>query len=1253
MPHQYTSQSLTVLYCDLVDSTHLSRRLDPEDLREVVRAYQQASATIIARYRGHIAQYQGDALLVYFGYPQPSLDDAQRAAHTALGIIAILDDLNARLEQTHSVRIAVRIGIHTGPVVVAALGDAVRQEQLAMGETSTIAAGIQGLAAADSVVVTAATAGLLQGAFVCDNLGMHAVKGVTKPMTVLCVQAAHTTEVSPAEVLTPARGGGTDDAERRHLTVMFCDIADTARLSPHLTADALLAVVQAFQARCAAVVARYDGYIAQYLDNGLLIYFGFPHAHEDDAQRAVRAGLEIVEAMPDLNAHIALQVSVQVATRIGMYTGRAVAGDMGGGSRIEQLAVGDTPNVAARIHGLAEPNTVLLGATTARLVQGYFVCEDLGTHRLKGVAEPMPVVRVRAVTEAQTRLDVAGPSGLAALVGRERELQQLVTQWEQSQTGQGQVVLLSGEAGIGKSRIVETMRERAGHEGATWIRLRCSPYYQNSAFYPVVEHLRRALCFHRHEAPEAQIEKLQQMLAGYQFSEADTLPLLAGLLSLPDPGGLPPLTLSPQRRREKTQAALVSWLVEEAARQPTLLVWEDLHWVDPSTLELLGRLVDQVATARILLLLTYRPEFIPPWDMSQTSLTVVALSRLERQQVEGMIGHVTRGRNLPTDIVEQIIVRTDGIPLFVEELTKTILESGVLRAVDGHYELTGPASTVTIPETLQDSLLARLDRLGAAKRVAQVAAVIGREFSYDLLAAVSQQEPETLSRYLEQLVQADLVTEQSPQASYQFRHALIQDTAYGSLLRRTRQQAHQHIAQVLVEQFAEIVETQPEILAHHYTEANQLEPAVAAWHRAGQRAIQRSANVEAIAHLTKGLKVLETLPETPERTRQELHLQTTLGPALMAIKGYTTPEAEQAYTRALELCQQLGETPQLFSALRGLWSFYIARSDLQKARELGEQLLALAESDQDPALLLMVHYALGVPLYYLGELVSARTHLEQQITLYDPQQHRSLAFLYGQDPGVVCLSYVASALWLLGYPDQALNRSREAIALADELSHPFSQALALNFAAMLHQDRREGRAAQERAEAVIALSNEQRFLFRVAWGTILRGWALAEQGQVEEGIGQIRQGLAPWQTMGTELARPHCLSLLAEVYGKAGRAEEGLSVLAEALTVVHSTGQRVGEAELYRLKGELLLLQTPPDEHQAEACFRRALDIARRQQAKSWELRTAMSLSQLWQHQRKRQEARQLLAPIYDWFTEGFDTADLQEAKALLDRLAQ
>jgi predicted ATPase len=603
--------------------------------------------------------------------------------------------------------------------------------------------------------------------------------------------------------------------------------------------------------------------------------------------------------------------------------------------------------------------------------------------------------------------------------------------------------------------------------------------------------------------------------------------------------------------------------------------------------------------------------------------------------------------------MEQIIIKTDGIPLFAEELTKTIVESGALQEVNGHYELMHPTSMVAIPETLQDSLLARLDRLGAAKRLAQVAAVIGHEFSYDLLAAVTEQAPEVLSHNLDLLVQADLINARLPQASYQFRHALIQDTAYGSLLRRTRQQVHRQIARVLVEQFGEIVQTQPEVLAHHYTEADQAEPAVAAWLQAGQRAVQRSATVEAITHLTKGLEVLKTLPETPERTQQELNLQTTLGPALMTTRGYTTPEAEQACIRALELCRQLGGTPQLFTALRGLWSLYIARADLQTARELGEQLLSLAERAQDPALLLMVHYALGVPLFYLGELVSARAHLAQGIRLYDPQQHRSLAFLYGQDPGVVCLSYMASALWLFGFPDQALNKSREALALARGLSHPFSEALALNFAALLHQHRREERAVQTQAEAVIARSHEQGFLFRVAWGTILRGWALAEQGQDEEGIIQIRQGLASWEeTTGTELARPHCLSILAEVYGKAAQFEAGLGVLAEALATSRQTGERWWEAELHRRKGELLLALHAHSHLEAESCFQQALKVARQQQAKSLELRAAMSLCRLWAHRGQCDEAWELLAPIYGWFTEGLDTADLQEARALLDELA-
>jgi predicted ATPase len=743
---------------------------------------------------------------------------------------------------------------------------------------------------------------------------------------------------------------------------------------------------------------------------------------------------------------------------------------------------------------------------------------------------------------------------------------------------------------------------------------------------------RVALRFEREESPEQKLSKLEGFVVQYGLPLAEVVPLFAALLSLPLTADYVPLTVSPE--------------------QPVLFVMEDLHWIDPTTLEFLSFLVDQGPTARILALFTFRPDFSPPWT-GRSHLTQVTLTRLPRHQAVELTGRVAHSKALPPEVVEQVVAKTDGVPLFVEELTKMVLESGLLQERAERYELTGPLPPLAIPTTLHDSLMARLDRLATVKSLAQLGATLGREFSYELLQAVSPWDEGTVHRGLQQLVQAEFLYQRGlpPQATYRFKHALIQDTAYQSLLRSTRQQYHQRIAQVVETRFPEVCATQPELLAHHYTEAGVLAQAIPYWQRAGQRASQRSAHLEAMAHLNKGLELLTTLPDTPERAQQELVLQTTLGPALMATKGYAAPEVEYAYARARELCQQVGETPQLFQALWGLWYFYLVRAEFQTAHELGEQLLRLAQRVQVQVLLLLAHRVLGQTLAFLGEFSTAQVHLDQGITLYNPEQHRSLASLYGQDQGVICRSWAALALWCLGYPDQALRRSREALTLAQELAHPFSLAYAICFAGMFCQLRREVQAAQERATAESALCAEQGFTLYMARGTILRGWTMAEQRQGAEGLAQMRQGLASYQATGAAVFRPYYLAFLAEAYGKVGQTEAGLTALAEALAVVDNTGERYWEVEIHRLKGELLLALSAEKHAEAEACFHQALDIARRQQAKSLELRAAMSLSRLWQHRGKRDEARELLAPVYGWFTEGFDTADLQEAKALLAEL--
>jgi predicted ATPase len=681
---------------------------------------------------------------------------------------------------------------------------------------------------------------------------------------------------------------------------------------------------------------------------------------------------------------------------------------------------------------------------------------------------------------------------------------------------------------------------------------------------------------------------------------------------------------------------------------------EDLHWVDPSTLELLNLLVDQGPTARILALLTFRPDFSPPWT-GRSHLTQMTVNRLPRQQAVEVIRQMAHGKDLPPEVVEQIVARTDGVPLFVEELTKMVLESGLLQEREERYELAGPLPPLAIPATLHDSLMARLDRLATVKGLAQLGATLGREFSYALLQAVSPWDERTLQRGLQQLVEAEFLYQRGlpPQATYLFKHALIQEAAYQSLLRSTRQQYHQRIAQVLEARFPEVCETQPELLAHHYTEAGLAEQAVDYWLRAGQRASERSANQEAISHLTTGLALLRTLPSTPARTQQELLLQTTLGPALMAIKGQAAPEVEQAYARARELCQQLGETPQIFPVLQGLVRFYMVRGLLQTAREVGEQLLRLAQRGHDPAQLLATHQILAATLFWQGECALAHAHTEQGLALYDPQQHCGHPFLYGIDPGVNCLFYAAHSQWILGYPEQACQQYHAALTRTQDLAHAFTLVHALFHVSLGHQLRREGQAAQERAETVIALCTEQGSPLYVAWATTLRGWALTTQRQTAEGIAQMRQGLAATRATGAEGLVPYWLALLAEACGCVGQVDEGLHLLAEALAVADTNAEHWYEAELYRLKGELLLAQSPHQHTDAEACFQHALDIAGAQYAKAWELRAAMSLSRLWQQQGKCTEARALLAPIYDWFSEGFDTADLQEAKSLLAALMQ
>ena len=788
--------------------------------------------------------------------------------------------------------------------------------------------------------------------------------------------------------------------------MLFCDLVDSTKLSQHLDAEDYRAVVRAYQQAAVTALQPWDGYVAQYLGDGLLVYFGWPTAHEDAAVRAVHASLALLTALKPFNAtQLAPRYGVRVQVRLGVHTGLAVIGEMGGGDRYEQLAMGDTPNIAARLQGLAAPDTVVLSAVTARLVQRRFALEPLGAHPLKGVTEPMQVFQVLGLPDTADDEEATTPGSAVFLVGRDEELGLLRRRWEQSKAGLGQVVLISGEAGIGKSSLVETLRAQVRREGLTRVVVRCSPYHTNSALYPVIEHVQRVCQMQRDDTPAAKLDKLERTLRTYSPPLEDVVPLFAALLSVPLPEArYTAVRLDPQQQKQQTYDALVAWMLEEAERQPVLVVWEDLHWADPSTLENLGLLLDQSRTSAILNLLTFRPDFVPPWP-SRSHMTPLTLTRLERPQVEALLTHLAGGKALPAEVVAYIVARTDGVPLFVEELTKMLLESNVLHQEAERYTLTGPLAAVAIPTTLQDSLMARLDRLPMIREVAQLGAVLGREFAYEMLRALAGVEESLLQERLAQLVETELLYQRGrpPRATYIFKHALVQDAAYASLLKSTRQQVHQQVAQLLEARFPDTVATEPELVAHHYTEAGCAAQALPLWRQAGQRALQRSATLEGIEHLTKGLAVLATLPETTERLQHELDLYVALGPAFIATRGYASPAVEHTFTRAWELCQQLGEPPQRFPVLNGLCTAYWVAGKYRQARDQAEQFLHLAQRQEDTAPLVVAHRALGTLLYIMGEVAQTRAHFAQSLALYDPQQHRALAFAYGQDPGVAAL----------------------------------------------------------------------------------------------------------------------------------------------------------------------------------------------------------------------------------------------------------
>jgi predicted ATPase/class 3 adenylate cyclase len=1035
-------------------------------------------------------------------------------------------------------------------------------------------------------------------------------------------------------------------AERRQITVLFCDLVGSTELSARLDPEDMSELLRIYRSCCAETIARWDGYIARYMGDGVLAYFGWPRSHEDDAERAVRAGLELVEAVGRLD----MGEDIRLGARMGIATGQVVAGDLiGEGDAQERNVVGDTPNLAARLQSMASPNAVVIGPATRRLLGSLFEFRDLGPMAVKGFARPVLACEVLRATAAESRFE-ALRAQQTPLVGREEEIGVLLRRWQQAKEGEGQVVLLSGEPGIGKSRISATLLERLADEPHVRLRYYCSPHHSTSPMHPFISQLKRAANFEPEDPPRIKIDNLETLFAPSTKNLAEDVQLVAELLAIPTEERYPPLKLSPQQKKERTLASLLDNLESLAAKSTVLVIFEDAQWVDPTSLELLERMVDGVERWPVLLVITFRPEFLPPWG-GLAHVTLHPLKKLNRRESVTLLDRMTAGKPLPREVAEQIIEHTDGVPLFLEELTKTVLESALLEEQTDRYVLTGPLPPLAIPTSLQASLMARLDHLASLKDVAQIGAAIGREFSYELLAAVAGRSEADLQLALHQLITAGLIFRRGtpPRVSLQFKHALVQDAAYATLLRSRRQELHARIARVMEESFPETVETQPELLAHHYTRAGLAEQAIDYWQRAGERALTRSANLEASRHFCQGVELIKSLSPSRAHTRREFRLYLGLGPATRATKGYAASETLDTFTRARELIDEDTSLPEQMLVLYGFWGVHIVRVEHDAGRKAAEQALLLvarnADTGAEPQAL--ANRMMGESLFVLGEFVEARQYLQRAIAFCDSDRATMTDLRFSFDHKVTALGFLAFVLCAQGHLEQADAAATEALTLSVRLENANTSSMALFGMMFLAVFRRDTEGLSKYADAQAALCAEYGITMFGIWGNFGQGLAQSWNGKPRDGVVAMRSALVAAENAHMGMFRPMHLGFLAEAHAGIGERELAHALLDEAIALATAEEGNF-DAELHRMRGEVLLAQ---DKAAAEASFERALSIARQQSAKLWELRAAVSLARLWRDQGWNDKATDLLAPVYGWFTEGFATPDLQAAKELLDML--
>jgi class 3 adenylate cyclase/predicted ATPase len=1046
--------------------------------------------------------------------------------------------------------------------------------------------------------------------------------------------------------------------ESRQLTVMACELDGLAALAARCELEDLREATSFCHRHCAEIIEQHHGYVARYSGDVLLAFFGYPEAREQDAENAVRAAL----ALQGLTAQLSTKLGTELRFCIGIATGIvAIEDELTAGKATERTTVGETLHLSGRLQALAEPGQIVIAQCTRCLVGGLFEYCDLGRAALKGSAAPEGVSRVLGESGIESRFAAHHPARLTPLVGREEEIELLLRRWRQAKNGEGAVALLAGEPGIGKSRIAQSIVELLSDEPHTRLRLFCSPHRQDSALSPFISQIERSAGFQRGDTGGQRLVKLEAALAQATTVFASAVPLIADLLSIPTDDSCPRLTITPEKRKEKTLAALLAHVEGLAASQPLLLVIEDVHWADPTSLELIDLIVERAPHLRLLVIVTFRPEFVSPWA-SRIQTTPISLGRLPPRQCAEIVAGVIQGKSLPTAIIDEILERADGIPLFVEELAKAVVETGALAGSGDHLTKAGPRTALDIPATLHASLLARLDRLGSAREVAQIGAALGRRFTHQLISAVAAMPQQQLDDALARLVNAELIWRRGspPDAEYTFKHALVQDAAYGTLLRDSRRALHTRIAETLESKFADITDGQPELLAYHYTEAGLIEKAAGLWGKAGQMSLARSALKEAAAQLSRALSQMETLPGTPALRREQIKIQIALANALMHTKGYAAPETKASLDRArllVERAEALGEPPEdpllLFSVLHGFWVANHVAFNGDAVRDLAVEFMTLAERQRTTFPLVLGHRVMGTSLLYLGDIVEGRAHLDKAMSLYDPAEHRLLGTRFGQEGGVAILSNRPLALWLLGYPETALKEADDALNYARDLGQTASFLYASTRIAWFHLVVENFAVAAAQIQELMTMAEEVEGSYWTAAGMMLQGCLFALTGKGSSAIDVITSGMAASRLKGSNLLRmPWYFSCMARAHVELGQLDAALHCLSDAMTAMETTKETWQESELYRIAGDLALISWKPDAAQAQAHFNRALTVARDQKAKSWELRAATRLAQLWRDQGKRQRANDLLAPIYEWFTEGFDTPDLKVAKQLLHDLA-